>query len=144
VSQAEYTGARLVMLIRRQRDQEQELERTKAEVDTLLADIYAMDPGALYQSTGEIPVVSSSPVSPAAAVTERFERVRNLDPIPYRADRTDGGNTFRLTPIGDTVVNMPAVRPGEAEVPMIRCQLCQETFPHVHGEGGRIHAQTPE
>jgi hypothetical protein len=85
VSQAEYTGARLVMLIRRQRDQEQELERTKAEVDTLLADIYAMDPGALYQSTGEIPVVSSSPVSPAAAVTERFERVRNLDPIPYRS-----------------------------------------------------------
>lgn len=125
MSQAEYTGARLVMLIRRQRDQETELDRTRSEIDALLAEIHEMQPGALYQSTGEIPVVSSSPVSPADAMTEVFTR-------PARSDRLDGGSTFHFTPIGDTVVNMPAVP---------ACAYCDQVFSHVHGPDGRIHME---
>lgn len=147
MNRAELLGARLVMIVRREYEQEALLAEIRQERRDLLLQIRDMEAGSLYSSTGEFPRVTSDPVSPASAVTERFERVRNPDPIPFRADHTDGGNTFRLTPIGDTVVNMPAVQLDSlqpVQVPMIRCPTCNETFPHVHGEGGRIHAQTSE
>lgn len=126
MNRAEQVGAQLVMLIRRQRDQESELENTKRKIDDLMLEVYGFDPGTLYQSTGEIPVISSAPVSPADAMTEVFTR-------PARADHLDGGSTFHFHPIGDTVTNL--------EVPMIACHLCDQTFPHAHGPDGKIHAR---
>lgn len=116
MNQAEYLGAQLVMLIRREYEQQQELKRTQDKINDAYVEIQTMDAGVIYQSTGEIPVV-------------RLPHEMPTEIRPLRGDRTDGGHTYNLAAIAETL-NLPAVAPCEPE--------CLIEMPHVHYVNGTV------
>lgn len=122
MNQAERLGAKLTMLIRREFGQQQALAETQEKINQAYIEIQNMDASALYAHTSEIPRVSGS-----AEVTQ----IRALRP-----EREDGGSTYALTPIADTVT-MPAVMdcPNSSAPELNRCR---EIAPHVHYVSGGV------
>jgi hypothetical protein len=58
---------------------------------------------------------------------------KNSDPVPLRADHLDGGNTFRLNPIADTLTSGTIAR-------IVECpDNCAISSGHVHTADGEIH-----
>jgi hypothetical protein len=58
---------------------------------------------------------------------------KNSDPVPLRADHLDGGNTFRLNPIADTLTSGTIAR-------IVECpDNCGISSGHVHTADGEIH-----
>lgn len=95
MNRAEFLGAQLIMLIRREYEQECALAETRTKINDAYVEVQTMQAGQLYASTGELPRVASEPGRSSSAVTQAR---------PMRTDHQDGGSTFALTPIADTVI----------------------------------------
>lgn len=69
-------GMELAEAVRREHEQTQELEKTKAEIDQIIGKIRSVPAGVLYDRTSELPLVR--PYTPSVgvedpAVTARLE-----------------------------------------------------------------------
>lgn len=116
MNEAQRIGAELVMLIRREASQMEELERTRLRL-TALADEARKAESGIYKSTGDIP-----------RVTDEYESA----PQAMRSDRQDGGSTFRFHPVADAITEtLPAAMSCDREI-------CQEIYPHIHYMDGSI------
>jgi hypothetical protein len=118
MNRAEYLGAQLVMLIRRQAGELAAWQASTDKINDLYDQIIAMSGSETYASTGEIPRVRTPEEMPTETLTL---------PEMYREEAL---RPYRLTPIGDTTVSMPAVLP---------CQPgCPEVRPHLHYVDGSV------
>lgn len=154
-------GAELAMLLRRETEQRAVLADTLDKIEEVCKRITTEPTGTLYGAgTGEHPeltvernAVGWAVTSPAEHIdpvewahgTSSAQKPRNQAPVPMarpvRDDRQDGGSTFRLTPIADTVT-LPAIvpcpgvglEPGTRE----RHDLCPEVSPHLHTADGDV------
>jgi hypothetical protein len=124
MNQAEYLGAQLVMEIRRQSDALAAWQASTDKINDLYDQIIAMSGSETYASTGDIPRVRTPQEMPTETLTVA-EGLRALRP-----DRTDGGSTYRLTPISDSTAHMPAILPC--------LQGCPELHRHVHRIDGSV------
>lgn len=135
-------GMELALLIRRRDAALAELADVDAKWDVAVKRISEEPSGTLYGSqTGEQPAVARNAVG-WSVEPERAPEVakpRNQAPVPMsrplRTDHLDGGSTFALTPIADTVT-MPAV------VPCPRLSgdplACLEQAAHLHQLDGAV------
>lgn len=149
-------GMELALLIRRRDAALAELADVDAKWDVAVKRISEESSGTLYGSqTGEQPAVarnavgwsvepervSEARIDPVEwiAGTSPAQKPRNQAPVPMsrplRTDHLDGGSTFALTPIADTVT-MPAV------VPCPRLSgdplACLEQAAHLHQLDGVV------
>lgn len=122
MNRAEYLGAKLTMLIRRQAEQLAAWRDSEDKINALYVEIQQMDAGQLYAHTAELPLVSS----PAEAVTE----IR-----PLRADREDGGHTYNLAAVAETL-NLPA--PVSCPGPSAATAPCADQGAHMHYANGTV------
>lgn len=114
MNQAEYLGARMVMLVRRRAAALAEWRAADDAIADLQGQVEAMDATEVYTSTAEIPRVTSEPVRPIAPV----------DP-----DRMDGGHTYNLAAVAETL-HLPAAVPCP--------ETCRESLAHMHYANGTI------
>ena len=145
MSNLERWGAELAMLLRREAQQRIDLDATAARIETVCAQIQAEPSGTLYGAgTGEHLTVERNSVGWAvrsAAVPEQ-PKPRNEDPVPMPrpmregTEHLDGGSTFALTPIGDTVT-MPAIVPCPRTAGGDPAS-CGETMIHMHFADGTV------
>lgn len=122
-------GMELALLIKRQDAARAEWDDVTAKIDAVWKRISEEPSGTLYgMQTGEQPRID--PVEWIAG-TSLAQKPRNQAPVPMsrplRTDHQDGGSTFALTPIADTVT-LPAVLP----CPRTTGGQCSEQAIHVH------------
>lgn len=86
MNQAEYLGAQLVMLIRRQAGELAAWQRTTAKINDLYDQIEAMSGTEVYASTGEIPRVGTG--QPRERVPLPGDAVTETLPSFYREEIT--------------------------------------------------------
>jgi hypothetical protein len=129
VNNLQQWGMELALLIRRRDAATDELTAVNAQIDAICQRISDEPTGTLYGTqTGEQPRID--PVEWAHG-TSPAQKPRNQAPVPMsrplRTDHQDGGSTFALTPIADTVT-LPAVLP----CPRTTGGQCAEQAIHVH------------
>lgn len=106
MTEAERLGAELVMLMRRQYEQERELERTKHRIDDRVSRIRNLPSDQLYTNTSEIPVVTNERVAgwinerqrllPTITRTPATEALTERLPAVLTCPRTVGGHCPEL------------------------------------------------
>jgi hypothetical protein len=120
-------GAELAMLLRREEAHRVELLTCGARIEELTKLILTEAPGTLYGTT-----ITEMPTERMALPAHVALR-KNSDPVPLRADHLDGGNTFRLNPIADTLTSGTIAR-------IVECpDNCGISSGHVHTADGEIH-----
>jgi hypothetical protein len=139
-------GTELAMLIRRRDAATAELTAVNQRIDVLCQEISDAPSGTLYGSnTGEQPTVNVDPDGSHWEPVTLAPKPRNQAPVPMsrpeprplRDDRQDGGNTFQLTPIADTVT-LPAVHPCP-RTSGAGADACGVFEAHIHiGEGVKL------
>ena len=114
-------GTEMAMCLRREAEYLREAKELGKRITELTKLIIEEDSGTLY----------------GARATEVFEMPQTR---ALRSDRLDGGNTFRLNPIGDTLTSgaMSAIVscPGDVGV---TGPLCREQSSHIHTADGAVH-----
>jgi hypothetical protein len=120
-------GSELAMLLRREEAHRLELLACGERIEELTKLILAEAPGTLYGTT------TTDPPTERMALPAHVALRKNSDPVPLRADHLDGGNTFRLNPIADTLTSGTIAR-------IVECPgNCGISSGHVHTADGEIH-----
>jgi hypothetical protein len=130
-------GAELAMLLRREEAHRLELLTCGERIEELTKLILAEAPGTLYGTTTTDPPTERVTLRRAATgeliMPAHVALRKNSDPVPLRADHLDGGNTFRLNPIADTLTSGTIAR-------IVECpDNCGISSGHVHTADGEIH-----
>lgn len=133
-------GMELALLIRRRDAARAEWDDATTKIEQLCERISSEPTGTLYGShTGEQLQVERNAVgwtvTSSASAPVETPKPRNQAPVPMsrplRTDHQDGGSTFALTPIADTVT-MPAVH----QCPRATGGQCPEQMAHIHTADG--------
>jgi hypothetical protein len=123
MNKLEQYGAELAMLMRRQDGHLREWDFCEEQIVKLRQLILDEPTGTLY---GADPAATAVLAVPAALR-------RTDEPVPLRSDRLDGGNTFRLSPIGDELTS-------GSMATIVQCSpTCLALEPHIHTADGAVH-----